>query len=196
MSSDLLALTAARRGHYLLESGHHGELWLDVDRMFLRPERLRPLIRELAQQLASLNVEVICGPMTGGALVGLMVAEEMELDFAYATRGTKSAGLELFAVEYRVPEMFEEIVRGRRVAVVNDVINAGSAVRGTLADLTRLDAQPAAIASLLTLGTGVAYIAAEWRIPQMSLATLPNEIWTPDRCPLCAAGTPLLDLVD
>jgi len=196
VADQLFELMSARRGHFVLESGHHGELWLDVDQIFHRPHRLRPLVRELAQQLNKFQVDVICGPMTGGALVGLMVAEEMELGFAYASRGSKSNSEELFAVKYRIPDMFAEVVRGRRVAVVNDVINAGSAVRGTLADLQRRGARPAVLASLLTLGAGAANIAAEWDLTQFALAALPNEIWTPDRCPHCAAGTPLLDLVD
>jgi hypothetical protein len=30
MSEDVLDLLPRRRGHFLLESGHHGELWLDL----------------------------------------------------------------------------------------------------------------------------------------------------------------------
>ena len=31
-----------RRGHFLLESGHHGNLWLDLNSLFLRPAALLP----------------------------------------------------------------------------------------------------------------------------------------------------------
>jgi hypothetical protein len=29
-----------RRGHFVLESGHHGNLWLDLNSLFLRPAAL------------------------------------------------------------------------------------------------------------------------------------------------------------
>jgi orotate phosphoribosyltransferase len=43
MTADgLIEALAARRGHFRLESGHHGELWLDLDPLFARPARLAP----------------------------------------------------------------------------------------------------------------------------------------------------------
>ena len=37
MEEKLLELLSVRRGHFVLESGHHGNLWLDLDSLFLRP---------------------------------------------------------------------------------------------------------------------------------------------------------------
>lgn len=54
------------------------------------------------------------------------------------------------------------------VAVVDEVVNAGSAARATIADLRA--------------GLVLAH-AAE----------LESRIWTPSDCPLCAAGAPLED---
>lgn len=196
MLKDFFDLMAARRGHFLLESGHHGELWLDVDRMFRRPRQLRPLVGELAQLLASHQADVVCGPMTGGAFVAQMVAEELDVDFVYASREPRQNDDRMFFVDYRVPTMLHDLVRNRRVVVVNDVINAGSAVRGALTDLARLNARPVAIASLLALGDGASALAAAAGVPLVTLAQIPNQIWDPAKCPLCAAGAPLVDLVD
>ncbi len=196
MLDDLMNLMAARRGHFLLESGHHGELWLDVDRMFRRPRQLQPLIAELAQLLAPHDPEVLCGPLTGGAFAAQMVAEELDVDFVYAGRGPRHDGGGLFAVDYRLPEMFDNLVRHRRVAIVNDVINAGSAVRGALTDLARLNAQTVAIASVLALGDAASELAAGVGVPLVTLMQVPNQVWAPAACPLCAAGAPLTDLVD
>jgi orotate phosphoribosyltransferase len=35
-------LLAARQGHFKLESGHHGDLWLDLDQLLGQPARLQP----------------------------------------------------------------------------------------------------------------------------------------------------------
>ena len=37
LQQELLALLPRRQGHFRLESGHHGDLWLDLDPLFLRP---------------------------------------------------------------------------------------------------------------------------------------------------------------
>jgi len=77
------------------------------------------------------------------------------------------------------------------VAIVNDVINAGSAVRGTLADLRRYGARPLAIGTLAVLGTAAATFARHEGLALEALATLPADLWPPEACPLCAAGRPL-----
>ena len=95
------------------------------------------------------------------------------------------------AVDYRVPRALRAEVRGKRVAVVNDVINAGSAVRGTLADLEACAARPVAIAALLVLGPSASRLAGDRGVAPETLASLPNNIWSPTACPLCARGIAL-----
>jgi orotate phosphoribosyltransferase len=34
MESNVLDLLPIRRGHFRFESGYHGEIWLDLDRLF------------------------------------------------------------------------------------------------------------------------------------------------------------------
>jgi orotate phosphoribosyltransferase len=188
---ELFALMTARRGHFRLESGHHGELWLDVDQMFRRPVQLRPFVAALAQKVAEYGVDVVCGPLTGGAFVAQRVAEQLDAEFVYADRLPPCDGDGLFSVEYRIPPSLVDIVRGKRIAVVNDVINAGSAVRGALAELRRFNARPTALGALVVLGDLGGALAAAHDVPLVSLAQSPNQIWLPADCPLCATGVRL-----
>jgi orotate phosphoribosyltransferase len=48
-----------------------------------------------------------------------------------------------------------------------------------------------AISALLTLGSAAAALADAEGIALEALANLPNTLWAPAECPLCAAGTPL-----
>ena len=86
MEEKLFELLSVRRGHFVLESGHHGNLWLDLDSLFLRPARLPPFARDLAQRLSGHGVEAVVGPLVGGAFVAEMVAAELDLRFAFAER--------------------------------------------------------------------------------------------------------------
>jgi len=192
MQQPLMSLLASRKGHFRLESGHHGDLWLDLELLCLHPAQVRPFAVELSQRIANQNVEAVCGPLTEGAFVALMVASELNVEFSYAEQLPPQNDA-LYPVKYRIPPALRGQVRGKRVAIVNDVINAGSAVRGTFRDLKECGAEPVVIGALLVLGSSARIFAAENNVTLESLATLPSALWTPAECPHCAAGLALDD---
>jgi orotate phosphoribosyltransferase len=192
MTSDgLIDAMGARRGHFLLESGHHGELWLDLDGLFARPARVAPFVAALGRQLLPIGAEVVCGPLVGGAFVAQAVAQQLDVECAWTERvaGPPEGGL--YAARYRVPDALRDGLRGRPVAIVDDVINAGSATRAALADLRACGARVPAIGALLVLGPRAAELAAAEGLALESVAALDNPLWAPEGCPLCAAGVPL-----
>jgi hypothetical protein len=72
-------------------------------------------------------------------------------------------------VQYRLPKSLQPVVSGERVAVVNDVISARSAVRGTFLDLCEL------VRKLLPL---VRCSLGESRLPSLRRSTaLPSNSW-------------------
>lgn len=194
MQEQVLRLLSARKGHFLLESGHHGDLWLDLESLCLSPRRVQTLAAELAEPLSKLKVDAVCGPLVEGAFVGLLVALQLNAQFTYSERFTRSAEGGLFPVGYRVPASLRPGLRGKRVAIVNDVINAGSAIQGTFADLQSCGAEVVEISALLVLGTAASAFAIREGVPLRSIATAPNNLWNPTECPLCASGAPLEDL--
>jgi orotate phosphoribosyltransferase len=191
MKDKLLSLVRGRQGHFRLESGHHGDLWFQLETLCLHSGELRPFGARLAAQLVRYEVEVVCGPLVEGAFVALLVALELGCDFAYAERFADTTREGLFPVEYRLPRALQPFVKGKRVAIVNDVISAGSAVRGTYSDLQAIGADVVAIGSLLALGDAISEFAAGQGVALELLERMPNNLWTPSQCPFCAAGTPL-----
>jgi orotate phosphoribosyltransferase len=192
MTADgLIEALAARRGHFRLESGHHGELWLDLDALFARPARLAPFVAELAERLSGCGADVVCGPLVGGAFVAQAVADRLGIEASWTERVAAPSGGGLYAARYRIPEALRDRLRGRSVAVVDDVVNAGSATRATIADLRVCEARPIALGALLVLGEGAAQLARTESLSLASVATLANAIWEPADCPLCAAGVVL-----
>ena len=192
MNTDgLIEALAARRGHFRLESGHHGELWLDLDALFARPARLAPFVAELAERLSGCGAEVVCGPLVGGAFVAQAVADRLGIEASWTERVAAPSGGGLYAARYRIPEALRDRLRDRSVAVVDDVVNAGSATRATIADLRACGARPIALGALLVLGEVAAQLARAEGLALASVAALANAIWEPDDCPLCAAGVEL-----
>ena len=194
MPDDIVRLLPFRNGHFRLESGHHGERWADLEKLCLEPEPIRTFAEELARRLGTHEIEVVCGPLVEGAYVALMAAPVLGAKFVYTERFVDERAEGLYPVRYRLPRVLRPEVRGRRVAIVNDMISAGSAVRGTFQDLVAHGAQVVALAALVVLGNSASQLARESGVALESLASIPYGLWTPAECPLCAAGVPLVDL--
>ena len=191
MQEDLQSLLSARRGHFLLESGHHSDMWLDLDTLFAHPARLRPIAQALALRLAVHDVEAVCGPVIGGALVAQMIALELDLEFFHAERTVSAKPGAMYSAQYRVPNRTRGWLGGKRIAIVDDVINAGSAVRATHSDLISCGAHPVAMGALLVLGYAAPNFAKSANMALESIAQLPSHVWAPDECPLCTAKVEL-----
>lgn len=188
---DVISFVQGRPGHFRLESGHHGDLWLQLETLCIRSREIQPFAAQLAVKLAPHKPQVVCGPLVEGALIALLVSLELGCDFVYAERFANPAREGLYPVEYRLPKALLSAVKGKRVAIVNDVISAGSAVRGAFSDLQSVGADVVAIGALLGLGDSIGKFAAEQRVALELLHQMSHNLWTPARCPLCAAGQPL-----
>jgi len=186
-----LSFVAARRGHFKTESGYHTDLWMELETLCRRPATVQPLARALADKIRAHSIDAVCGPLNEGAFLALMVAGELGCDFTYAERFVDRDDVRLFPVRYALPAALRTIVAGRRVAIVNDVISAGSAVRGEWTDLDAHGAHVVAIGCLLVLGDAIDSFAAERGMAVEALERSPYQLWTPAECPLCAAHVPL-----
>lgn len=129
--------------------------------------------------------------MAGGALLAQLVAVELGTNFAFAERTAAADGL----VQYRIPGSLRSSLNRKRVLLVDDAVNAGSALLSTVTDLLRCRAELVGLACLLTLGEAAGQIAKQHSVPLSRLATLERGMWQPNACPLCAAGMPLTSLV-
>jgi orotate phosphoribosyltransferase len=186
-----LELVTAREGHLRLESGHHSETWLDLDALFAEPARVWPLVDALAEKIRKHDVDVVCGPLVGGAFLAQQIANMIDADFAFTERHLHDDCGPLYAAEYRLPAAFGSRLSGRRVAIVDDVMSAGSAVIGTLQSLEASGASVVVAGALVILGTRGADLLAQRDIALEAVAARPFNVWLPAECPLCASGTPM-----
>jgi orotate phosphoribosyltransferase len=173
-----------RRGHFDLGTGYHGDLWLDLDALFLRPSRLRPHVAWLAERLRGHAPDAVCGPLEGGAFLAYAVADLLGAAFL---AGYRSPGE---ATGYHLPSVPGGI-GGWRVAVVDDAVNAGTAVAACLAEVRDRGAVPVAVGALLALGEASAMVPARMSVPFYAAGTIPSRAWPAGQCPLCADGIPL-----
>ncbi len=171
-----------------MESGFHSELWFELNRLFDRPTELRPFVAELARRISHYPVTAICGPQTGGARLAAMVGAELSLPAHAAERVVSPSSQGLYPVSYRFSLRSRDPLRGQAVAIVDDAISAGSAVRGCYADLVAAGARPIVLGALLIFGQKAADFARTSDLAFEGIAPMDFGMWLPADCPMCRAG--------
>jgi orotate phosphoribosyltransferase len=195
-SWDAVQLAQPVRGHFDLGTGYHGDLWLDLDALLRRPAGLRQPVRWMADRLREHAVDAVCGPVEGGAFLAYAVADLLAAAFlpGYRTPG-ETAGYHLRPVpagDHSPP--VSGGIAGWRVGIVDDAVNAGTAVAACAAAVRTQDAVPVAVTSLLALGDASEAIPARLGVPFYPAATLPSRTWLAVQCELCINGFPLSPL--
>lgn len=189
-----LRLVTGRRGHFRVESGHHSALWIDLDPLFADPRALEPFVRAIVGLVATHAPQVVCGPLVGGAFLAQLVARALDVEFCFTERELDASSSALYRAAYRLPRGFVRRVRGGRVALVDDIMSAGSAIVGSIAALRSAGAEPVAAGALLVMGSiGEERVRAAG-VPVVAVSREPYELWLPAECPLCARGVPVEDV--
>jgi len=187
-------LARPRRGHFDLGTGYHGDLWLDLDALFLRPALLRPHVQWLAARLRGHRIDAVCGPMEGGAFLAQAIATVLGTAFLPAYRVPAARPAEpaqpAQPAAYRLPPVTGGI-SGWRVAITDDAVNAGTAIAACLGQLHKAGAVPVAVGALLAVGPAHTTVADTMALPFYPAGTIESHAWPAGRCPLCASGTQL-----
>ena len=187
----LTGMTLARSGHFLLESGYHTDTWFDLDSLFVDTHTIRAEVRKLSELIRPHNVNGVCGPLLGGAFLAQGIANELDVPFFFTRKSEDVIDDELFRARYRLPSALRRTVTGHRIAVVDDVISAGSSTRATVTELIQAGAHPVVVGCLMFFGReGKAYFQTQG-LEVVSNGERDLMLWQTATCPLCKAGVPL-----
>ncbi|HVQ39841.1 MAG TPA: phosphoribosyltransferase family protein [Pyrinomonadaceae bacterium] len=196
MTGDILKTLPVRRGHFLLESGYHTDRWFTLDALFLSPEDMTPQVNALVDMLKPYAITAVCGPLLGGAFLAQAVALHMGVHFYFTEPTSEKTGAGLFAVKYQLPPALRALVSSERIAIVDDMISAGSSVRATAAELMAAGAPTVVIGTLVLLGNQATEYFATSGVPLVALTRENFNLWSPSACSLCQTEIPLENPLD
>jgi orotate phosphoribosyltransferase len=191
MKSGLASAVPSRTGHFRLESGYHTDVWLTLDALFTEPAAVAPLADALADCLRPYRVSAVCGPFVGGALLAQLLAPRLDVRFFYAQAAPPSGSPGLFTADYYLTPELQRRIAGERLAVVDDMISAGSSVRATIAAASGAGASVVVVGALAVFGDTALRHFAAIGMPVEALERRPFPLWSPDTCPMCASGVSL-----
>ena len=170
---------AVRRGHFLLTSGLHTELFLLCSQVMQDPVELAPIAAAMAAPFREAQVEVVAGPAVGGIILAYEVARQLRARGIFAEK--TGDGRMLLRRGFTVR-------RGERALVVEDALTTGGSTRHVIDAVRAAGADVIGVSVLVDRSGG----AADFGVPFHALLTLRIDAWPPAECPLCRAGVPLV----
>jgi orotate phosphoribosyltransferase len=166
--------------HVVYTSGRHGAVYVNKDAVYTRPDLVSELCRLVADAARPLRPEVVCGPALGGIILAQWTAHHLGALAVYAEKVGGTLALR---------RGYDRLVAGRRVLVVEDVLNTGGSVRDAVAAVRAAGGTMVGVAALCNRG-GVT--ATDLQVPALlSLLELSLESWEAAACPLCRDGVPV-----
>lgn len=109
---------ALLRGHFVLTSGRHSDIYLEKFRILEQPPVLTALATEIAAKCAQLGAEAVAGPTTGGIIIAFEVARQMGLPAVYVESEDGK----------KVLRRGKTLPAGQKVLIVDDVLTTGLSV--------------------------------------------------------------------
>jgi orotate phosphoribosyltransferase len=170
---------AIRRGHFLLSSGRHSDVFVQKFRVLERPRLAQTFGEALAERFDG-EFDVVASPAVGAIVLGFTTALAGGARLAIAER-------EGGALEFRRGFTFSP---HERVLVVEDVITTGASARGVAELVKRASARPMGIGCLIDRADPA---RQDIGLHVESLLHLDVDSWDAGECPLCGTGRALED---
>src|SRR6185295_6183609 len=97
------------------------------------------------------DAEILCGPATGGLIVAQWTALVLDLPAVFAEHNAPRSSAELRG-RFAFHRGYDRLVAGKRVLVVDDVVNTGQSIRQTVAAVRAAGGEVLAAGALVDRG--------------------------------------------
>jgi orotate phosphoribosyltransferase len=181
---------ALLEGHFKLSSGNHSQFYLQSAKVLEDPKRAKLLADALAAQIkeSGIAIDTVCAPALGGLIAGFALAQALDVRYIFAER---------VEGEMTIRRGFE-VKPGEKVLICEDIITTGGSAMEAGAVVEELGGEIVAFAALANRGfcqrqnSDIAR-KANCKLPEgmpfFALADFDFEMYAPDECPLCKAGS-------
>ena len=210
---------AVMSGHFVYVSTKHGPLYINKDALYPHVNAaISRICKEMASRFLDVDIDVVIGPEKGGIILATWVAywltqmKEEEVLAVYAERDEQSvfkpkeattislpgasnievkAGEELILrhTGFVIKRGQDQLIKGRKVLVVEDIVNMGETVKKVVALEEPYQFQVVGVAAICNRG-GVTMEDLDVRRFR-SLVNVTFEAHAEADCPQCAKGEPV-----
>jgi len=168
---------AILRGHFLLTSGRHSDVYFEKFRVLERPDVLSALSAEIAREFADGGFDFVAGPTTGGIIIAFEVARQLGLPAVYIETENGLKAL----------RRGKTLVPGSVGLIVDDVLTTGTSLRESQYAIAAAGGNVGAFAVLIDRAKGDLGLGA----PLFSAYKAEATSYAPDEVPEWLAAIPI-----
>jgi len=181
MSEEILSMFeragAYLRGHFLLTSGRHSDVYFEKFMLLQHPEVLTELCARLAALFPRRQIQTVVGPTLGGALIAYELARQLDSRAVYA----EADG------DRRVLRRGFTLDPGERILICDDILTTGRSLREVALMAEGYRSEIMGLTVLLDRSGG----KTRFDYTLEALASVEAASWDPADCPLCKKGEAL-----
>jgi orotate phosphoribosyltransferase len=181
---------ALLQGHFKLSSGNHSEFYLQSAKVLEDPKTAKLLADALAKEIqkSDIAIDTVCAPALGGLIAGFALATALDKRSIFAERVNG---------KMTIRRGFE-IKPGEKVLICEDIITTGGSALEAAKAVEAMGGQVVAYAALANRGfchrqNSDIQTQPNCKLPQdipfFALADFTFEMYSPEECPLCKAGS-------
>lgn len=185
---DILAIFSRMKAiydndHFVYTKGGHGKAYVNKDDIYVDPDQLSLLCKEIAFKAKDWEINVVCGPTVGGVLVANRVTEWLR-----RFTGNNSI-VAIFADEgdgCRILKRgYPKKVAGKRVLVVEDVLNTGASAAATAMSVLTIGGEVVSCFALCNRSADKKAAEELIGVPVEALLEVDMDNYPATECPYC-----------
>ena len=170
----LEANDAIRSGHFLLSSGKHSDVFVQLAAVLKWPGIAERLGHELGTRFKDSGATVVLGPAMGGVIIGHEIARYLNLPMIFSEREEGKMKLRRgFTVG-----------SDDKVLIAENTVSTGGSQKEVVELARSHGAEVVGVAAICDRSPGVSF-----GVPFVPLLKLDAKAWDADVCPLCADGS-------
>ncbi len=169
---------ALLRGHFLLTSGRHSDVYFQCAKVLQYPKYVEMLCSKIVEKFKNSEIDTVIAPAMGGLVVGQEVARQLNKRFIFAEREDKKLTLRRgFTID-----------KDEKLLICEDVVTTGGSVFEVI-DIVKLnDALVAGIGFIVDRSNG----KTDFGYPQFSTFKMEVISYSPEDCPMCKENIPVI----
>jgi orotate phosphoribosyltransferase len=176
-----------RSGHFVFVSGLHADTYINKNAVYPYTKEVSKICRGIAERFAGKGIEIVVGPATGGIILSQWVAHHLseidgrEVYTAYADKDGEG---------FVIKRGYEDIVKGKKTLVVEDLVTTGGSVKKVIEEARRVGGDVVGAAVVVNRGEVTAEMVGN---PGefISMLTVHMEQWPENECDLCKRSIPI-----
>ena len=169
---------ALLRGHFLLTSGRHSDVYFQCAKVLQYPKYVEMLCSLIAENFKSSEIDTVIAPAMGGLVVGQEVARQLNKRFIFAEREDKKLSLRRgFTIE-----------ENEKLLICEDVVTTGGSVFEVIDIVKSNNAKVAGIGFIVDRSNG----KVNFGHPQFSTFKMEVVSYLPEECPMCKENIPVV----